>query len=65
LAELVSLGFWIQGFPADVFSLGMTLVALWASASMDEAPAMKFVWHALHAPAVFLPELSEIYQLAK
>ncbi|CAL1163439.1 unnamed protein product [Cladocopium goreaui] len=24
------------GFPADVFSLGMTLVALWASASMDE-----------------------------
>ena len=43
----------------------MTLVALWASASMDEAPAMKFVWHALHAPAVFLPELSEIYQLAK
>lgn len=43
----------------------MTLVALWASASMDEGPAMKFVWHALHAPAVFLPEPSEIYQLAK
>lgn len=31
------------GFPADVFSLGMTLVALWASASMDESQLIHLV----------------------
>jgi len=37
------------GFPADVFSLGMTLLALWASASMGESELIDLVENTKHS----------------